>query len=101
MNNNKTPKEGPFVNTDKAKATPGKTVKTGGTVVIKKEGMKPMAFTKGSLHKILNVPQDENIPDDKMQDALAGRYGAVAKRKAMFAENVLKTGRKTGIKNKN
>ena len=91
----KTPKAGPYVNTVRAKKTPGKSVKTGGTVVIKSRGKKPLAFKKGGLHSALGVPQGKKIPTSKMAAAKAGKYGVAAKKKALFAANVLKKGRMT------
>jgi hypothetical protein len=95
-----TPKAGPYIATRRAKATPGKTVKTGGTVVIKKAGKKPIAFKKGGLHESLNVPQGQKIPAVKMKAALAGKHGGKAKKQAEFAKNVLGKGRKTASKGK-
>lgn len=90
---NPTPKEGPYVQTSRAKATLGKTVAQGGTEVIRKKGKKPIAFKKGGLHETLGVPKDQEIPDSKMREAMAGNYGPKAKRQAQFKMNVL-TGRK-------
>ena len=68
----------------------GKTVKIGGTEIIKgKEGQKPLAFKKGTLHAQLKVPQDEKIPVKKMRDALNGEYGELAQKRARFAKNIL------------
>ena len=88
------PKEGPYLKTTRAKKAPGKSVKVGGTVVIKGKGKKPMSFKKGGLHASLNVPQDENIPADKMAKALRGDYGPKAQKQARFAKNVLAKGKK-------
>lgn len=86
-----TPKRGPFIKTDRAKKTPGKTVRTGGTEVLKpkKKGQKKISFKKGGLHKTLGVPAGKKIPSSKMQAALRGDYGAKAKKQALFARNVL------------
>jgi hypothetical protein len=89
----RTPKAGPFVSTARAKKTPGKTVKVGGTEVLKKPGKKPIAFKKGGLHATLGVAQGKKIPAAKMSAALAGKHGAKAKKQAEFARNVL-VGRK-------
>jgi hypothetical protein len=83
------PKEGPFIQTARAKKTPGRTVRTGGTEVIKKAGKKPIAFEKGGLHATLGVPQGQKIPEKMMQEALAGKHGMKAKKQAQFAKNVL------------
>ena len=87
------PTEGPFVETKRAKKIPGKTVKTGGTEVIRKAGRKPIAFKKGGLHATLGVPQGKKIPTAMMREALAGKHGAKAKKQAMFAKNVLVGGK--------
>jgi hypothetical protein len=57
--------------------------------VIKKKGKTPIAFKKGGLHASLHVPQDKKIPAKKKAAALKGKYGAKAKRQALFAKNVL------------
>jgi hypothetical protein len=89
-------KAGPFIVTVRAKKTPGKTVKVGGTQVIKKAGKKPMAFKKGGLHAALGVPQGKPIPAGKKAAALAGKYGPKAKKMAVFAfKGALAAGRKT------
>ncbi len=61
--------------------------------VIHKEGKKPIHFKPGALHSQLGVPQGEKIPASKMQAALNGGLGALAKKRANFAKNVL-TGHK-------
>uniref|UniRef100_A0A6M3J1S4 Uncharacterized protein n=1 Tax=viral metagenome TaxID=1070528 RepID=A0A6M3J1S4_9ZZZZ len=94
------PKAGPYISTARAKKTPGKTVKVGGTQVIKSAGKKPLAFKKGGLHSSLGVPQGQKIPAAKLAAAVAGKYGAVAKKRALFAKNVLAKGRKTARKGK-
>lgn len=97
----KTKKAGPFLQTPRAKATPGKTVAPGGTQVIKQKGKEPMAFEKGGLHEMLNVPQGETIPLAKVNAALAGKYGPKAKKAAVFAfRGALAKGRKTASKGK-
>lgn len=42
-------KEGPYIQTARARKRPGKTVREGGTVVIRKAGKRPLAFKKGAL----------------------------------------------------
>ena len=76
-------KAGPYINTARARKTPGKTVKVGGTVVIKgKPGQKPLTHKKGALHAQLDVPQGKPIPAAKKRGALAqGRKTAAKKRK--------------------
>lgn len=92
----KAPKAGPFVKTTRAKKIPGKSVAKGGTVVIKAKGKKSMAFKKGGLHSQLGVPEGKPIPPGKKAAALAGKYGPLAKKRAVFAfKGALKAGRKT------
>lgn len=57
--------------------------------VLRAKGKKPISFRPGGLHKSLGVPQGKPIPKGKMAGALAGTYGAKAKRQAQFAKNVL------------
>lgn len=66
-----------------------KKVKVGDTVVMKKPGKKTISFKKGGLHTSLGVQQGKKISAAKMKEALAGKYGAKAKKQAMFAKNVL------------
>ncbi len=61
--------------------------------IIHKEGKKPLLFKEGTLHSQLGIPQGEKIPASSMQAALSGSKGALAKKRAMFAHNVL-TGHK-------
>ena len=82
-----------YIQTARAKKTPGKTVKTGGIQVMKKAGKKPIAFTKGGLHKSTGTPPGKPIPAAKKQAALSGKLGPKAKKQALFAKNVL-TGKK-------
>jgi hypothetical protein len=58
-----------------------------------KGNQKPISFSPGGLHRSLGVPAGKPIPPGKKAAALAGNYGARAKRQAEFAKNVL-TGRK-------
>lgn len=69
--------------------------KAGTKVTLKprKPGQKKISFKAGGLHSSLGVPQGKKIPASKKAAALAGKYGARAKRQAQFARNVL-TGRK-------
>lgn len=60
---------------------------------ISKMGKKSITFNKGGLHTSTGTPQNKPIPKDKIAKALAGGYGAKAKKQANFAKNVL-TGRK-------
>lgn len=63
------------------------------TLKPKKPGQKKITFTKGGLHKSTGTPSGKKIPAGKRAAALAGKYGAKAKKQANFAKNVL-TGRK-------
>jgi len=92
-------KAGPYLKTKRAKEMPGKSVKVGGTVVIKKKGAKPLGFKKGGLHESLGVPQDEPIPQKKKEAAMAGKYGKLAEKQADFAfKGALAKGRETVAK---
>ncbi len=65
------------------------------TVMIKKKGKKPLVFKKGALHRQLGVPQGEPIPKYKVEAALGGEYGPLAKKRAVFAyKGALAAGRK-------
>lgn len=67
-----------------------KTPKAGQKVTMKaKPGQKKITFKKGGLHTALGVPQGKKIPASKKAAALAGKYGAKAKKEALFAKNVL------------
>mgnify|MGYP000193226151 CR=1 FL=1 len=59
------------------------------TETIHKTGEKPITFEKNGLHKSLNIPAGEKIPAAKKEAALRGAYGPAAKKKALFAKNVL------------
>jgi hypothetical protein len=61
--------------------------------VLHKAGKKPISFKPGTLHAELGVKQGEKIPAAKMAAAASGKDGALAKKRALFAKNVL-TGRK-------
>jgi len=94
-------KAGPFIATKRAKKTPGKTVKPGGTQVIKAKGKKPLTFKKGALHRALGVPQGQPIPAGKKQAALAGRYGPKVKKMAVLGfRGALAKGRATARRGK-
>lgn len=89
-----------YVQTARAKKTPGKSVKVGGTVTIKAKDKKPLKFEKGGLHESTGTPQGEKIPAKKMQKALAGGYGEKAQKQARFAKNVLAKGQRTARRGK-
>ena len=74
-----------------------KTPKTGQKVTLKpkKPGQKKISFKAGGLHASTDTPQGQKIPASKRKKALAGGYGAKAKKQAQFAKNVL-TGRGLG-----
>lgn len=61
--------------------------------ILHKKGKKPIKFNPGALHEQLGVPQGEKIPASKMQEAASGELGALAKKRAMFAKNVLTGGK--------
>lgn len=65
------------------------------TLAPTRKGQKKITFKPGSLHAQLGVPQGKKIPASKMSAARAGKYGALAKKRANFAKNVL-TGRRRG-----
>ena len=68
-------------------------------VVMRARGKRPIKFKKGALHEQLGVPEGEPIPENKKRDALAGRYGPLAKKRAQFAfRGALKAGRQTAAK---
>lgn len=52
-------------------------------------GHKAITFKKGGLHASTNTPMGQRIPAAKKQAALAGRFGAKAKKQAQFAKNIL------------
>lgn len=72
-----------------------KTPQPGQKVTLKKTkpGQKKITFTKGGLHASTGTPQGEKIPASKRKAALMGKYGAKARKQALFAQNVL-TGKK-------
>jgi len=72
----------------------GKTTISGG------KGTSPVTFKKGALHQQLGVPADEPIPAAKMAAAKAGKFGALAQKRANFATGMLAAGRKTAAKNR-
>lgn len=45
---------------------------------------------KGRLHRRLNVPEDQDIPADKMQAALNGEHGSEVQHMAQAAHNIHK-----------
>jgi hypothetical protein len=70
-----------------------------GTVTMSAKGKKPIKFKGGALHQQLHVPAGKKIPAGKKRAALAGRYGKLAKKRAVFAfKGALSAGRKTHAK---
>ncbi len=55
------------------------------TVMIRARGKRPLKFKAGALHRQLGVPEGERIPKEKVEAALGGRYGPLAKKRAVFA----------------
>ena len=45
---------------------------------------------KGRLHRALNVPEDETIPEPKLRAALAGHHGRAVQQMAQAAHNINK-----------
>lgn len=69
-------------------------VKMGSKVTLKaRPGQKKISFKAGGLHQSTGTAAGKKIPASKKAAALAGKYGAKAKKQARFAKNVL-TGRK-------
>ena len=66
------------------------------TITPKKAGQKKITFKPGALHAQLGVPQGKKIPAKKMAAARSGKLGPTAKKRALFAKNVLKGGGKKG-----
>jgi hypothetical protein len=64
------------------------------TIKPKKKGQKPLKFKQGALTKQLGRTKSGTIPKKKMAKAAAGGYGPKAKKRALFARNVLKGGRR-------
>ena len=54
---------------------------------------KTIKFHPGALHEQLGVPEGQKIPASTMQAALSGSKGALAKKRANFARNVLTGGK--------
>jgi hypothetical protein len=56
---------------------------------IHKAGKKPIKFKEGALHKQLGVGANKKIPASKKSAALSGSLGTLAKKRVLFAKNVL------------
>ena len=66
------------------------------TRVRSRKGFNRIVGRKGALHRQLGVPEGEPIPEGKKAAALAGRFGPLAKRRAVTAfRGALAAGRKT------
>lgn len=66
------------------------------TVTVRAKGKKPISFEEGALHRQLGVPEGQPIPESKKRAALAGRYGPLAKKRAVLAfRGALAQGRRT------
>lgn len=59
------------------------------SVVKGSSGQKPIHFKEGALHEQLHVAAGKKIPHSKMMRAASGKMGPLAKKRAMFAKNVL------------
>jgi hypothetical protein len=65
-------------------------------IIDEEEGHPParwarQAFKKshaGRLHRALGVPEDQNIPEEKMREALAGKHGRDVQMMAQAAHNI-------------
>lgn len=70
-------------------------------ITMRAKGKKPISFKKNALHHQLGVPVGEPIPASKKRAALAGRYGKLAKKRAIFAfRGALKAGRETAMRHR-
>lgn len=58
-----------------------------------KPGQKTIKFHPGGLHESTHTPAGEKIPASKVAAAKEGKYGAEAKKQALFAQNVLTGGK--------
>ncbi len=58
------------------------------TIEPKKEGQHKITYHPGGLHESTNTKKGEKIPASKFARALAGGFGAKARKQALFAQNV-------------
>lgn len=66
------------------------------TIGPRRRAQRPISFERGALHRQLGVPEDRPIPLAKRKAALAGEYGPLAKKRAVFAfKGALAVGRRT------
>jgi hypothetical protein len=55
-----------------------------------KNWIKDAVGKPGALHKQLGVPEGEKIPEEKLNAALAGKYGELAQKRARLAKTLKK-----------
>lgn len=58
------------------------------TIQPKEAGQKPITYHPGGLHSSTGTPQGKPIPKAKFERALAGGFGAKARKQALMAKNV-------------
>ncbi len=70
------------------------------TVTLKPQhkGQKKVTFKEGGLHASTHTPMGQPIPKQKIQKALAGDYGPLARKQALMYVNMLKKGQRTAAK---
>jgi hypothetical protein len=56
----------------------------------KKWAQRAFSNAHGQLHRQLNVPEDKTIPKEKLLAAARGRYGSLAKKRALPVVNINK-----------
>lgn len=64
------------------------------TITPKRKGQKRLTFKQGALRAQLGTTKKGTIPKGKLDAAAKGRYGPKAQKRALFAKNVLKAGRR-------
>ena len=90
-----------YVQTKRAKKTPGRSVKEGGIEVIGgSKTQKPIPFRKGGLKESLGIGPNEKITAAELMEAVSGKAGEKAKKQALFYKNVLAKGQRTAAKNR-
>jgi hypothetical protein len=67
-------------------------------VTMRKQGRKPVSFSKGGLHRSTHTPEGEPIRASKMAAAARGDYGPKAVKQANMARGMLRKGRKTAAR---
>lgn len=58
------------------------------TIQPKEPGQKPITYKPGGLHRSTSTPSGKPIPKEKFERALAGGFGARARKQALMAKNV-------------